>query len=263
MDSFLSIVQRVLEATPVPGKGRLAELLLEGKETELTCHPLRGLTIRLNPKQRIERLMWAGAYEPGLIRMLKFFLKPGMYFLDLGANIGYFSALASALVGPGGRVFAFEPSPVCCARLSENLCGFEQAGIYKYAASDTNGRRAFYLHSRESGWGSLLADHDLTECVHVDTIRLDDWAQEAGIQRLDFVKIDIEGSEYAALLGARRLLRGFRPIVVAELNGVCLARNRHTPDDVLRLLREAGYDCKRTQDSVIGTPSAIPAAAGP
>lgn len=263
MDSFLSIVQRVLETVPLHGKGRLAELLLEGKETELTCHPLRGLAIHLNPKQRIERLMWAGAYEPGLIRMLKSFLKPGMYFLDLGANIGYFSALASALVGREGRVFAFEPSPVCCPRLSQNLCGFEQARIYKYAASDTNGRRAFYLHSREDGWGSLLADHDLTERVHVDTIRLDDWAQGAGIQRLDFVKIDIEGSEYAALLGARTLLRSFRPIVVAELNGVCLARNRHTPDDVLRLLREAGYDCKCTQDSVIGTPSAIPAVAGP
>jgi hypothetical protein len=73
MNNFLSIVQRVLEATPVRGKGRLAELLLQGKQTEVTCHPLPGLTIRLNTQQRIERLMWAGAYERSLVGMLKFF----------------------------------------------------------------------------------------------------------------------------------------------------------------------------------------------
>src|SRR4029077_15085848 len=99
MDNFLSIVQRALEVTPIRGKGRLAGLVLNGKESEVACHPLHGLTIRLNPKQRIERLMWAGAYEPRLVRMLKSCLRPGMFFLDLGANIGYFSAIAAALVG--------------------------------------------------------------------------------------------------------------------------------------------------------------------
>ena len=263
MDDLLSIVQRVLEVTPVRGKGRLAELLLEAKQREVTCHPLPGLTIHLNPGQRIERLMWAGAYEVGLVRMLKSFLKPGMFFVDLGANIGYFSAIAGALVGPAGRVFAFEPSPSCSGRLQQNLRPFQQATTYTCAASNTNGRRAFYLHASENGWGSLLVDRDLTECIQVDTIRLDDWVQRAGIERLDFMKIDIEGSEYAALLGASALLGRFRPVVVAELNGVCLARNHHTPDDVLHLLREAGYHCMRTQDSVIGTPSAVPAVAGP
>ena len=254
MDSFLPIVQRILEATPVRGKGRLATLLLEGKKTETVCHPLPGLTIRLNTQQRIERLMWAGAYERSLVRMLKFSLKPGMVFLDLGANIGYFSAIAAALVGPKGRVLAFEPLPACFARLQQNLCGFEQAVLYNCAASDKNGQSWFYFHAKENGWGSLFSDHDLTERIQVTTSRLDDWAQDAAIERLDFLKIDIEGGEYGALLGAQMLLKRFRPVVVAELNSVCLSRNQHTPDDVLRLLCEAGYRCKRFEDSVIATP---------
>jgi hypothetical protein len=176
MNNFLPIVQRVLEATPIRGKGRIAELLLKSAATEVTCHPLSGLTIRLNPQQRIERLMWAGAYESSLVRKLKSFLKPGMVFLDLGANIGYFSAIAAALVGTTGRVFAFEPSPRCFTNLKRNLRRSGQAAIYNCAASDTNGPCPFYLHPEENGWGSLFADRDLTERIDVDTIRLDDWA---------------------------------------------------------------------------------------
>jgi FkbM family methyltransferase len=181
-----------------------------------------------------------------------------MIFLDLCANIGYFSAIAAALVGPGGRVFAFEPSPACFVRLQQNLCGFEQAVIYNYAASDKNGRSWFYLHAKEDGWGSLFSDHDLTERIQVNTIRLDDWARDAAIQRLDFLKIDIEGGEYDALLGAQSLLRRFQPFVIAELNSVCLSRDQRTPNDVLRLLRDASYSCERAEDSVIATPRAAP-----
>jgi FkbM family methyltransferase len=263
MNNLLRIVQRVLEVTPIRGKGRLAELVFRGKATEITCHPLSGVTIHLNPQQRIERLMWAGAYEPDLVRMLKSFLKPGMVFLDLGANVGYFSAIAAALVGVHGRVFAFEPAPNCFTRLQRNLSVFPQAFVYNCAASDRPGQTGFYLHSKEDGWGSLFSDQDLRERIEVNTIRLDDWAQDAAIERVDFLKIDIEGGEYRALLGAQALLKRFRPLVIAELNTVCLSRDQRTPDDVLDLLAEAQYCCQRTEDGVIARPRAAPAVVEP
>ena len=263
MNNLLPIVQRVLALAPIRGKGRLADLLLRGGAAEVTCHPLAGVTIHLNPQQRIERLMWAGAYEPDLVRMLKSFLKPGMVFLDLGANVGYFSAISAALVGVHGRVFAFEPAPNCFTRLQRNLSAFPQAFVYHCAASDRTGQTWFYLHSKENGWGSLFNDGDLRQRVEVNTIRLDDWARDAVIERLDFLKIDIEGSEYGALLGAQALLKRFRPVVVAELNSVCLSRDQRTPDDVLHLLAEAGYHLRRTDDSVIATPQAILAVVEP
>jgi FkbM family methyltransferase len=207
--------------------------------------------------------MWAGAYEPDLVRMLKSFLKPGMVFLDLGANVGYFSAISAALVGVHGRVFVFEPAPNCFTRLQRNLSVFPQAFVHHCAASDRTGQTWFYLHSKENGWGSLFNDGDLRQRVEVNTIRLDDWARDAVIERLDFLKIDIEGSEYGALLGAQALLKRFRPVVIAELNSVCLSRDQRTPDDVLRLLAEAGYRLRRTDDSVIATLKLFPQSSNP
>lgn len=255
MKDWLSPIQRALEAIPVRGKGRLADLLLAGKNKEVTCHPLPGLAIHLHSEQRIERLMWAGAYERGLVRILKSFLKPGMVFADLGANIGYFSAIAAALVGATGHVFAFEPCPRCFLSLQRNLSGFEQAVVCNWAASDTVGPAFLYFHANEDGWGSLFPAPELINQVQVNTIRLDDWARQAGPPRLDFLKIDIEGSEYAALRGAQEVLRRFRPIVIAELNRVCLARDRRSPEDVVRLLCAAGYRCERRADGLIATPA--------
>lgn len=91
-------------------------------------------------------------------------------------------------------------------------------------------------HPEEDGWGSLFDDRDSREPIEVNTICLDDWARDVAIGRLDLVKIDIEGGEYGALLGAQQLLKRFRPIVIAELNRVCLSRGRRAPEDVLHLL---------------------------
>ena len=250
MSRLLPIVQRVLEAAPIRGKGRIADRLLAGKQVEVACHPLPALTIHLDPKQRIERRMWAGAYERDLVNALKSFLKPGMVFVDLGANIGYFSAIAAALVGPEGRVFAFEPSAALSNRLQRNLAAFQHASVCDFAVSDTNGPVALYLHPEESGWASLFPDRDLRASARVISVRLDDWVQGLGLERIDLMKLDIEGGEYAALLGARSLLRRFRPAIFAELNSVCLARSKRTPDEVLRLLSDAGYTCRRGEDSV-------------
>src|SRR5579864_2817767 len=110
----LNAIQRTLECLPVRGKGRLANVLLQAlKPDELECHPLHNVTVALRPEQRIERLMWASAYERDLVTLFKRTIKPGMTVADVGANIGYFSAIAAGLVGSAGAVHAFEPNPEC------------------------------------------------------------------------------------------------------------------------------------------------------
>src|SRR5882762_4798355 len=109
---FLNMLQMTIEQLPIPGKARLAEAVLRyARSREVECHPLPGITVSLRTNQRIERWMWAGAYERELVRLMKRTLKSGMTVLDVGANIGYFSALASGLVGNSGQVYAFEPMP--------------------------------------------------------------------------------------------------------------------------------------------------------
>jgi FkbM family methyltransferase len=187
-------------------------------------------------------------------------LKSGMTVLDVGANIGYFSALASGLVGSSGQVHAFEPMPQNLSRLRQNLSAFRWAYPYPYAVGDATGTAEIYFNESEAGWASLLIGHDLELRAEIDLIRLDDWVRDHAVNRIDFMKMDIEGGEFHALQGAQEMLSRFRPVIVAELNAVCLARDHRKPEDVLALLRGLGYRCSPFKDGVLAVPQIPPAA---
>jgi len=206
--------------------------------------------------------MWAGAYERELVQLMKRTLKSGMTVLDVGANIGYFSALASGLVGDSGQVHAFEPMPQNLSRLRQNLSSFRWAHPYPYAVGNATGKAVIYFNESEAGWASLLISNDLKRRDEIDVIRLDDWVRDHGVNRIDFMKMDIEGGEFHALQGAQEMLSRFRPVIVAELNAVCLARAHRKPEDVLALLRGLGYGCSPFKDSVLAAPQ-IPLAPQP
>jgi FkbM family methyltransferase len=186
-------------------------------------------------------------------------LKSGMTVLDVGANIGYFSALASGLVGNSGQVHAFEPMPQNLSRLRQNLSVFRWAHPHPYAVGNATGTAEIYFNDSEAGWASLLSSNDLERRADIDVIRLDDWAHAHAVNRIDFMKMDIEGGEFHALQGAQEMLSRFRPIIVAELNTVCLARDHRKPEDVLALLRGLGYGCSPFKDGVLAIPQIPPA----
>ena len=179
-----------------------------------------------------------------------------MTVLDLGANIGYFSVLAAGLVGNGGQVHAFEPDATCFARLKKNLSAFPWAQAHSIAVADQLGTARFHYTQKrdETGWGSLLLgkDNASTEQTLVPVMSLDAWVCEQAIRRVDFIKIDVEGGEYRALKGAEVLLRHHRPVIVAELNDVCLERDHRQPMDVVSLLRAAGYNTFSLNEGVLG-----------
>ena len=151
----------MLEHLPIRGKGRFADTVLSNMNGEFECHPLPGVTVSLRANQQIERWMWAGAYEAELVSLLKKTLKLGMAFLDIGANIGYFSVIAAAIVKDAGQVHAFEPMPQNLDRLRKNLAPFRWATAQPYAVWQSPGRSRFtttkkWLGGRQSttsaGW---------------------------------------------------------------------------------------------------------------
>ena len=251
---YLTVLQRVLERLPIRGKGRIADAVLSNKNGEFECHPLPGVTVFLRANQRIERWMWAGAYEPELVYLLKKTLKPGMTVLDLGANIGYFSVISAALVGQNGQVHAFEPMPQNLIRLRKNLEPFRWAMAHPYGVANVTGEVPIHYSDKEAGWASMHDQHNLANlpCTStVSAIRLDDWLQTNSVDRIDFIKLDIEGSELDALLGARQALSHFHPTIVAETKG-----GWHH-DEIRQLLSAARYECRSfCRDSILGIPSA-------
>jgi FkbM family methyltransferase len=168
-----------------------------------------------------------GLYELDTARTIKRLLRPGDTFIDGGANIGYFTLLASRAVGPTGHVHAFEPQPDNRRRLAEHVAmnGAVNVTIHPVALSDRPG--AVELHTFENpaanhGQSTFFAgDGAATRKVSVETVRLDDVLPDA---RPRLIKLDIEGAEPLAIAGMTETLRRHRPAVIVELNATTLAR---------------------------------------
>jgi FkbM family methyltransferase len=159
------------------------------------------------------------AYEPHVTAAVRAALQPGMTFLDIGANIGFFTLLAARAVGPTGRVVAVEPfqSNLKLLYLSARANRFEHVDILPFAASDRSGLLAFEnVDSNGRIFEPRAELRFLLTTTLVYGARLDDVLRD--VARLDAIKIDVEGAEYRALRGTRQLLERCRPTIFSEFS---------------------------------------------
>jgi FkbM family methyltransferase len=227
------------------GKGRLTNWMGEIVSRfapEADCHPVPGARVIVSLLDRIGRMMWTGCYEPELVALLRHVLVPGTTFVDVGAHIGYFSIVAAALVGENGAVHSFEPDPDCFSRLVVNSSAYPWLTTYDSAVADRNGEIAFYRSPKqgESGWGAIFNEDGNRAEVSVRVCTLDNWMLEKEIEKIDVLKMDVEGSEYRVLEGAQALIARTRPMMWVEANGVCLSRDAKSVS--LLLGRLIGWD---------------------
>lgn len=187
------------------------------------------------------QLFWRGTqfYEPITTLVLQELLRPGDTFLDVGANIGFYS-LVLTLTHPGLRVVAFEPNPKVHALLRRNVSAnrFHQITCEAPALSDAEGTAPLYL-SRSDHSASLRSDFEgrFLSSVVVPTLTLDGYFSALKRVPLDgrlVIKIDAEDNEDAVLRGARTTLSTLRPDIIVEA-----ARSRQ--DAPLPWLKELGY----------------------
>ena len=167
----------------------------------------------------------SGNYEPIETGFIRTILKPGQAFVDIGANIGWFTVLAARAVGPSGQVYAFEPRPNTCERLQLSILEnqYKNVEVRQAALGAAPGRMkigtVISAHNPGGTW-SLTTDVLVAslnagcESFEVDVIRLDD----IGLTRCDLIKIDIEGAEPLALAGAIETIKRLRPIILSEIN---------------------------------------------
>jgi FkbM family methyltransferase len=164
-----------------------------------------------------------GIWEPWVTIFMARFLKRGMCVADVGANHGYFTVLMADIVGPEGRVIAFEPHPRTASLLRKSLAvnGFgERVEVVECAVSDMDGASlTFHMPTGEPKNARIVdRTHDSIATVTVRsttlTTSLADWA------KLDFIKIDVEGAEEAALRGGADLLERTKPSLLLEYNAL-------------------------------------------
>lgn len=211
---------------------------------EAECKASTGSRFSVQLADRIQRLMWAGCYETELVALLERMLDRKMVFVDVGANVGYFSVIAAPLVGPQGSVHSFEADPVCFARLQQNVSPYPWACILQAAVGDQPGESVFFRSNdpQESGWGTILSCEEERERISVPAVTLDGVLTNRKLQRLDLIKLDVEGAEYRVLRGAERTIAAFRPLLYFELNETCLARDGVTIEGLLSYLQAKGYE---------------------
>lgn len=160
-----------------------------------------------------QKAMYYGLFEPEVSGAIHRLLRPGGCFVDVGANVGYFSAIAAAVVGPSGRVFAFEPHDQHYLRLNlfvDMNCPACSVHAYQAAVCESDGIVSFY-ESNQPGRHSLELERvDPQQFLRerkVRSICLDSFARDNHLERIDLLKIDVEGAEHRVLLGARSLLK--------------------------------------------------------
>ena len=183
--------------------------------------------ITLDAREAIQNAISWGDFEPTETKWVKACLKPGDVFVDAGANVGYYSLIASQIVGEKGTVYAFEPSPCAYNSLEQTIRvnGIDNIVLSNYGLSDREETmnlllRDSGLHSPSFHYNKNYTTFSLGKSV---LTTLDKFARQNGIGIIDLVKIDVEGSELKVIKGMAELLGEHRiKRIMIEYNGTWL-----------------------------------------
>jgi len=217
-----------------------------------------GLRIYVYPGNEISAAVFlTGLYEPNEFFWLDKALEPGDTFIDIGANMGLYSLFAARKVGPSGLVVAIEPSSRDFERLRSHveLNGLTNVYLLQIAASNHKGEaRLLVACDKRAGHNTLgyFGYHRVfpktIEIVRLE--RVDEIVQLMGLQKVDFLKLDVEGAEFHVLEGAQDTLRIFRPTILLELSDRTLRHQGCHSGQIWDLLVQEGYHIYRFSEQL-------------
>jgi FkbM family methyltransferase len=187
-------------------------LLPRGMTVPILQGPLRGKKWILGSQRHA---FWLGGYEPHMQTLMARELKKGRTFYDIGANVGFYTLLGSFCVAPGS-VFAFEPLPANLKFLKRHLAinQVQNVRVLQLAISDEIGAAKFRAEST-GAMGQLDSSGD----VNVNMSTIDALLDSREILPPDCIKMDIEGAEWKALIGARECFQQYKPVLFLATHG--------------------------------------------
>lgn len=219
-------------------------------KSPVTMKWLDGLLFKVYPTNEICRAIYVnGYYDPNMVAVLRSFISDGSTFIDVGANCGYISLPLHKFIGTG-KIVAIEPSSRDYKRLVENIELSKLQHIVQsinIAVGDRIGRKSMIIASEERSGSNTLGqmfafkgiEKDKTEDVNVTT--LDNIVESENLQRVDVVKLDVEGSEARCIAGAIETVKKFQPVFVIAINKDALKHSKRSVNDIEHFFKEHNY----------------------
>lgn len=210
-----------------------------------------GITWSLDLKEGIDLAIFAlGGFEVRTLRKYESLIQNGDIVLDIGANIGAHTLPLAKLVGEKGRVVAFEPTQYAFNKLEKNI------SLNSTLASRITARQMMLVNENSdalpkeiySSWplensSDLHEEHRgrLMSTQGASTATLDSYIRQNNLQRIDFIKLDVDGNEFDVLMGAQETLKQFKPALMMELAPYVYESSPEKFDETLHLLWNLGY----------------------
>ncbi len=250
---LLALVKNFAAAVSGHGLGRIKPLRSLYEFAFRLSRPSRvqvqGHKMWLDDKDTLE-LATQEIYEPVETGIFMKQIRAGSVVLDIGANIGYYTLIAARQVGPQGRVYAFEPDPANFQLLKKNVeqNSYRNVVLVNKAVSSKTRTLRLFRSQTNRGDHRVYDSKDGRESVPIEAVALDDFFKKMD-KKVQFIKMDIQGSEALALEGMRGLIRKNRSLkLVAEFEPRCLKACGSDPGKFLKNLGQLGFSVKEISE---------------
>jgi FkbM family methyltransferase len=191
------------------------------------------------------QIYFLGSYEKFELSILEKSLNKGDTFIDIGANFGLYSLHASSLVGDSGNVIAFEPYCKNHKAFEENIIlnDMKNVTLVKQAIGDCRGQVLLSYNQKDSNLGMVsIFKNEFTDQEIVISDSLDNYLKFNELNSISYIKLDIEGAEYSALLGMKNTLKKYKPIVQIEIDDHILAKTPYRSADIYKFMNDLNYE---------------------
>jgi len=237
-----AIVYSRLPIKPFHGfLGRLYQKYRAKDRQRIAIAKVDGITYELDLRELIDSsIYYVGCFELSTTAVIDRYVKSGMTALDIGANVGCHTLRLAKLVGNNGKVIAFEPMSWALLKLKRNIAlnSFHNIIVEKIALSDTSSKQSAFFRT---SWplGAIQLNRGVKE--EIDFVTLDDYIRVNRIDRIDFIKLDVDGYEYKVIRGGVDTIGKFRPVMIIELGKYTLKSFGDSLENLIDLLASLGY----------------------
>ena len=199
----------------------------------------------LNPNDPVvSGAIFFNIYEKSESKFIKSNCFEGMNILDIGANIGYYTALFSQLVGVNGTVIAIEPDEESYKYLSKSIDSFNYKNVFSFrlAASDTKQKLPLFISKDNRGDNRLYSTNQKRKSIIVECLTIDELLKDNKIENLDLIKIDVQGYEPKVLKGMRKIVKSSKELILlSEFWPKGILEAGENPKDFLEMLRKMQF----------------------